>query len=214
MNELTRRLTTRRHFLAGAAAFTTAACASSQASDGRRNPDTRDGRGGYPGDEPVTDQYRQEEITGAVENFFGVTSQASAEVVERVFGDLGRPNAYIAGEEASAAIALGLRYGEGWLYRRNQEPVNVFWTGPSLGFDLGLNASKCFALVYNLTAIEDLFQRYPGAEGTYYFIAGIGVNYLRNRGVTIAPMRTGIGARAGINVGYLNFTRKREWVPL
>ena len=214
MNDLTRGLTTRRHLLAAAAALTAGACASSQPRAEPRQVDTRDGRSGYPADEPVTDEYRQDEISGAVENFFGVTSQASAEVVERIFGDLGRPNAYIAGEEASAAVAVGLRYGEGWLYRRNKQPVNVFWTGPSIGFDLGLNASKCFALVYELGDVEDLFQRYPGAEGTYYFIAGIGVNYLRNSGVTIAPMRTGVGARAGINVGYLNFTREREWVPL
>ena len=60
---------------------------------GERNVDTRDGRSGYPADEPVTDEYRQEEITGG-RDFFGVTApQGAAEVVERVFGDPGRPNA-------------------------------------------------------------------------------------------------------------------------
>ncbi|MFT3811412.1 MAG: EipA family protein [Micropepsaceae bacterium] len=211
MEEIIRRLATRRALLTGAAAFTVAACTSSETG---RNVDTRDGRSGYPADEPVTQEYRQEEIQGAVENFFGVTAQASAEVVERIFGDLGRPNAYIAGEEAAAAVALGLRYGEGWLYRRGQQPRQVFWTGPSLGIDLGINASKVFTLVYDLQTVEQLFQRIPGVEGSYYFIAGIGVNYLRAGNVTLAPMRTGIGARAGVNVGYLNFTPEREWVPL
>lgn len=214
MNEPIRRILTRRTLLTGAAALAAAGCSTTTESRTRDEVDTRDGRDGYPGDEPVTDGYRQEEITGAVENFFGVTAQGAAEVVERVFGDLGQPNAYIAGEEASAAVALGLRYGEGWLYRRKREPVNVFWTGPTLGVDLGLNASKCFTLVYNLGAMEELFRRFPSVEGSYYFIAGIGVNYLRLDDVTLAPMRTGLGARIGLNVGYLNITPDREWVPL
>ena len=211
MDDLIRRLTSRRSVLTGVAALAAAACTSSSTG---REVDTRDGRSGYPADEPVTDQYRQEEITGAVENFFGVTSQGAAEVVERVFGDLGRPNAYIAGEEAALAVAAGLRYGEGWLYRRNKDPLQVFWTGPSVGFDVGANASKCFTLVYNLGSLDELFRRFPGAEGSYYFIAGIGVNYLRAGEVTLAPMRTGVGARAGVNIGYVNITREREWVPL
>jgi hypothetical protein len=211
MEEIIRRLATRRALLTGAAALTAAACTS---SDTGRNVDTRGGRTGYPADEPVTDEYRQEEITGAVENFFGVTAQASAEVVERIFGDLGRPNGYIAGEEASAAVALGLRYGEGWLYRRNQQPRQLFWTGPSLGVDLGINASKVFTLVYDLQTPEQIFQRFPGVEGSYYFIAGIGVNYLRAGNITLAPMRTGLGARIGVNVGYLNISPEREWLPL
>lgn len=211
MDDLIRRLTSRRSVLTGVAALAAAACTSSSTG---REVDTRDGRSGYPADEPVTDEYRQEEITGAVENFFGVTSQGAAEVVERVFGDLGRPNAYIAGEEAALAVAVGLRYGEGWLYRRNKDPLQVFWTGPSVGFDVGANASKCFTLVYNLGSLDELFRRFPGAEGSYYFIAGIGVNYLRAGEVTLAPMRTGVGARAGVNIGYVNITREREWVPL
>lgn len=206
MDDFMRRLTSRRSLLTGAAAVSLAACTSSNSSA----PPTND----YPADQPVTDEYRQEEITGAVANFFGTTAQGAAEVVERVFGDLGRPNAYIQGEEASAAIAVGLRYGEGWLYRRNAQPVRCYWTGPSIGFDLGANASKCFTLVYALRDVRDLFQRFPGVEGTYYFIAGIGVNYLRAGGMTLAPMRTGVGARAGVNVGYLNFTEDREWIPL
>lgn len=212
MEDILRRLATRRALLTGAAALTAAACTS---SDTGRNADvaaTNSARG-Y-GTENNDGTYREEEITGAVENFFGVTAQASAEVVERIFGDLGRPNAYIAGEEASAAVALGLRYGEGWLYRRSQQPRQIFWTGPSLGIDIGLNASKCFTLVYDLQTVEQLYQRIPGVEGSYYFIAGIGVNYQRAGNLTLAPMRTGLGARVGVNVGYLNYTPEREWVPL
>lgn len=207
MDDLIRRLTTRRNLLTGATAFALTACASGKSNE----PPPRDA---YPADEPVTSEYRQDEITDSVANFFGVTAKASAEVVERVFGDLGRPNAYIQGEEAAAAVVAGLRYGEGWLYRRQQEPIKIYWTGPSVGFDLGVNASKCFTLIYNLQRVSEMFQRFPGVDGSYYFIAGIGVNYLRDSGITLAPMRSGAGLRAGLNVGYLSFTEEREWVPL
>lgn len=209
MDDLMRRLTSRRSLLTGAATFTLVACTSSSETPPPQPP-TND----YPGDNKVTDEYREDEIVGSVANFFGTTSQGAAEVVERVFGDLGRPNAYIAGQEAGLAVAVGLRYGEGWLYRRNAQPVRCYWTGPSVGFDIGINASKCFTLVYDLRDVRDLFQRFPGVEGTYYFIAGIGVNYLRADGITLAPMRTGVGARAGVNVGYISMTDERQWVPL
>ena len=153
-------------------------------------------------------------FAGAAENFFGNTAQGTAEVVEKIFADLGRPNAYISGDEAGAAFVGGLRYGEGWLYRRDQEPIHMFWTGPSIGFDFGANAAKCFALVYNLRRVSELFQRFPGVEGSAYFIGGIGVNYLRAAGMTVAPMRSGAGIRLGASIGYLSFTEEREWVPL
>jgi len=204
MDDFLRRLTSRRHVLTGAAAFALTACAS-----GRSEPQQT-----YPGDDKLTSEYRQDEIAHAAEDFFGKTAQGTAEVVEKIFADLGRPNAYISGEEAGAAFVGGLRYGEGWLYRREQEPIHVFWTGPSIGFDFGANAAKCFALVYNLQRVSELFQRFPGVEGSAYFIGGIGVNYLRAAGMTVAPMRSGAGIRLGASIGYLSFTEEREWVPL
>jgi hypothetical protein len=134
-------------------------------------------------------------------------------VVEKIFGDLGKPNAYITGEEVSGAVAVGLRYGDGRLYRKGQGSVKVYWQGPSIGFDIGANASKSFTLVYNLGRTEEIYQRFPGVEGTYYFIAGIGVNYQRSGRISLAPMRTGVGVRAGVNAGYLSYSRERSWLP-
>ena len=68
-------------------------------------------------------------------------------------------------------------------------------------------------LVYNLDDTDRLFQRYPGVEGTAYFIAGLGVNYQRADDVTLAPIRSGVGLRAGANVGYLAYSRNRRWLP-
>jgi len=157
--------------------------------------------------------FSEDEITHSASDFFGVTTEAAAKAVERVFSDLGEPDAYIKGDEGSGAVVLGLRYGSGWLVRKGHEPVKVYWKGPSIGFDIGGNASKCFTLVYNLRDEDRLFQRYPGVEGSYYFIAGIGINYLRSDGVTLAPMRTGVGLRAGINAHYQVHTRHRDWFP-
>jgi hypothetical protein len=158
--------------------------------------------------------YGPDEITQSVSDFFGVTTEASAKAVERVFSDLGEPDGYIKGEEGSGAFIAGVRYGSGWLVRKGYEPVKVYWKGPSVGFDFGGNASKCFTLVYNLRDQHRLYQRFPGVEGSFYFIAGIGVNYMRSGGVTLAPMRTGVGLRAGVNAHYQVYSERRDWFPL
>ena len=159
------------------------------------------------------DTFNPDEITHAASDFFGLTTEAAAKAVQHVFKDQGQPDAYIKGDEGGGAFVVGLRYGEGWLVRKHFEPVKVYWKGPSVGFDVGGNASKFFALVYNLKRENRLYQRFPSAEGSYYFIAGIGVNYLRSGGVTVAPMRTGVGLRAGVNAGYLVFSQERDWFP-
>jgi hypothetical protein len=157
--------------------------------------------------------FSQNDIVVAASDFFGTTTAAVAKAVERIFAEQGLPDAYIKGDEGSGAIVVGLRYGSGWLIRKGRAPVKVYWQGPSVGFDLGANASKNFTLIYNLRRPERLFQKFPGVEGSYYFIAGIGVNYQRADGITLAPMRTGIGLRAGVNAGYLTYTREQSLNP-
>ena len=157
--------------------------------------------------------FSQNEVVQAASDFFGTTTAAVAKAVERIFAEQGLPDAYIKGDEGSGAIVVGLRYGSGWLIRKGHAPVKVYWQGPSVGFDLGVNASKNFTLVYNLRRPERLFQKFPGVEGSYYFIAGIGVNYQRAAGITLAPMRTGVGLRAGVNAGYLSYTREQTLNP-
>jgi hypothetical protein len=159
------------------------------------------------------DTYSEPEIVRIASDFFGMTTEAVARAVSRIFRDLGRPNAYIIGEEASGAIAVGLRYGSGHMNRKGYKRLKVYWQGPSIGFDIGANASKCFTLVYQIRRQEEIFQRYPGVEGTYYLIAGIGVNYQRSGRISLAPMRTGLGVRAGVNAGYLSYTRERNILP-
>jgi len=159
-------------------------------------------------------RYTADEITNAGANFFGITTEAMAKGVQHVFGDLGQPDAYIKGDEGSGAFVVGFRYGSGWLVRKSREPKEVFWRGPSVGFDVGGNASKCFTLIYNLREDDRLFQRFPGVEGSFYMVAGLGINYLRSGGVTLAPMRTGVGLRAGVNAHYQVYSNRRDWFPL
>ena len=162
----------------------------------------------------IDDQtFTQNEVVQAASDFFGTTTYAVAKAVEHIFHDQGLPDAYIKGDEGSGAFVVGLRYGSGWLIRKGHEPLKVYWQGPSIGFDVGGNASKNFTLIYNLRSADRLFQRFPGVEGSYYFVAGIGVNYQRADGITLAPMRTGVGLRAGVNAGYLAYTRERSWSP-
>jgi hypothetical protein len=163
--------------------------------------------------EDAANKFSQNEVVQAASGFFGTTTEAVAKAVQRVFADQGLPDAYIKGDEGSGAVVVGLRYGEGWLIRKNAAPEKVYWQGPSVGFDFGGNASKSFILIYNLGQSDRLFQKFPGIEGSYYFIAGIGVNYLRANNITLAPMRTGVGFRAGVSAGYLTFTRQATINP-
>ncbi|MEQ9171930.1 MAG: DUF1134 domain-containing protein [Rhodospirillales bacterium] len=159
------------------------------------------------------DTYSQEEIMAKARGFFGSTTKGLAEAIQKVFADKGQPNAVILGEEASGAIGIGLRYGEGMLERKAGGSHKVYWQGPSIGFDFGGNASKVFTLVYNLADTEALFQRYPGVDGSIYVVAGLGVNYQQAGEVIMAPIRTGVGLRAGASVGYLHYSKKHSWIP-
>ena len=157
--------------------------------------------------------YSSEEVIQAGSEFFEVGAGAMAMAVERVFADHGRPNGYIIGEEGSGAIGVGLRYGDGTLKRKGQADLRVYWQGPSIGFDVGGNASKVFTLVYNLPNDQAMFQRFPGVDGSAYLVAGIGVNYQQADNIVLAPMRSGVGLRLGANVGYLSYTRSRRLLP-
>lgn len=158
--------------------------------------------------------YSTQEIVDAGHNFFGKTTGGLAEAIETVFSQYGRPNAYIIGEEAAGSFFGGLRYGEGNIYPKYGGKQRIFWQGPTLGFDFGGNGSRVLALIYNLGTVEDLYQmRIAGVEGSAYVVGGFGVNYQRRDQLIIAPIRTGVGARLGINIGYLKYTPKPTWNP-
>ncbi|MBY0284601.1 MAG: DUF1134 domain-containing protein [Sphingomonas sp.] len=157
--------------------------------------------------------YQRKDLLSASEGVFGKGAQGLAGILEKVLRDQGEPNAYIAGREASGAFVVGLRYGSGILSHRVEGDRPIYWTGPSVGFDLGGNASKVFVLVYNLYDSQEIYRRFPEGEGHLYFVGGFSATYLRRGNTVLIPIRLGVGARAGVNIGYMKFSEKARWLP-
>ena len=160
-----------------------------------------------------SDTYDQDSVLKDAADFFGASTEGLAKVVEKAFKDHGRPNGYIKGEEASGAITVGLRYGNGTLQLKQGAGRRVYWQGPSIGFDLGGNASKVFVLVYHLPNAEKIFQRFPSVDGSFYYVGGVGINYQRRDKIVLAPIRLGVGLRAGASIGYMHYTPKKTLNP-
>lgn len=157
--------------------------------------------------------YRQDDVLSAAEGVFGKGAEGLARMIETILKDQGEPNAYVAGREAGGAVAIGLRYGSGKLFHKIEGERPIYWTGPSLGFDLGGSGAKTFILVYNLYNSQDVYKRFPGGEGVVYVVGGFNASYHRRGDVVVIPIRLGVGWRLGANVGYLKFTEKSSIIP-
>ena len=169
---------------------------------------------------------RRKRSSNSGHRFFGATSGGLATVIEKIFASYGLPNGYVLGEEGSGAIIGGLVYGEGTLYTKNAGDHKVFWQGPSVGWDFGGNGDRTMMLVYNLDDVSNLYDRFAGVAGSAYAVAGLGFNVLKNGNILLVPVRTGVGARLGVNIGYLKLTevadlesvltrhlQRRAWSP-
>jgi len=157
--------------------------------------------------------FREDDLIGAAEGVFGKGAKGLAMMIQDILKKQGQPNAYITGREAGGAFVVGVRYGSGTLHHKIEGERPVYWTGPSLGLDVGANAANTFVLVYNLDDSEDLFRRYGAGEGQAYFVGGFNVSYLRRGNIVVIPVRFGAGLRLGVNGGYMKFRRKQNWVP-
>ncbi|MET3589789.1 hypothetical protein ABID23_000876 [Bartonella silvatica] len=163
--------------------------------------------------DPNEPHYSLQEIIDSGHTFFGKTASGLAVAIQNIFSRYGYPNAYILGEEASGAFFAGLTYGEGKVFTKSYGYHKVFWQGPSVGWDFGGQGSRLMILIYDLNNINNLWGRYGGISGSAYLIAGVGFHVLKNKNVLLVPIRTGIGARLGINVGYLKLTPTPTWNP-
>lgn len=161
----------------------------------------------------ASETFKRDDLIGAGEDVFGKGAAGFGSIIEKILKEQGEPNAYIAGREAAGAFVIGLRYGSGVMTHKIEGQMPVYWTGPSVGFDVGGDANKVFVLVYNLYDTADLYRRFPAAEGRLYFVGGFAATYLRRGNVVLIPVRLGVGYRAGVNVGYMNFTQKSRWLP-
>jgi hypothetical protein len=157
--------------------------------------------------------YSVDEVVSAGSEFFGGVSGSLAQLVEDAASRFGLPNGYILGQTAGGAFIGGVRYGEGTLYTKNAGQYRVYWQGPSLGFDIGAEGSRTMMLVYNLPSVAAIYQRFPGVSGQAYLVGGLGMTVLTRGGIVVVPIISGIGARVGVNVGYLKFTDQPTWNP-
>jgi len=174
------------------------------AAQAAAEPASRDDRPG---------EFSSDELIRSGHRFFGSISRGLAQIVEHATKQWGRPNGYILGQEASGAFIGGLRYGEGTMYTRNAGDLKVFWQGPSLGLDAGADGDRTMMLVYNLPATRAIFRRFGGMDGSAYLVGGLGMTALTTDGIVVVPIRSGLGARLGLNVGYLKFTDRATWNP-
>lgn len=161
----------------------------------------------------ASSHYSGQEVIDAGHRFFGATSGNLAAAFEKAFARYGLPNGYILGEEASGAFIGGLRYGEGYLYTKNAGDHKVFWQGPSIGWDYGGDGNRTMMLVYHLPNVDALYERFYGVSGSAFLVGGVGVTALTRQGVHLVPIRTGVGARLGVNVGYLKLRRTPKLNP-
>jgi len=158
-------------------------------------------------------QYTMQEIVDAGHGFFGSTTGGLAKVMEQAFKRYGLPNGYILGQEGAGSFVLGATYGEGELYTKNAGQHTLFWQGPSIGLDYGGQGSRVMMLVYELPKVKSIYNRFGGISGQAYVVAGFGMTVLKHKNVLIVPIRTGVGARLGVNVGYLKMTPQATWNP-
>jgi len=197
----------RRTMIIAGLASMAGGCATARTQQEEQEPPRQGPRAGQ------ADTYSRDEMVDRISDYLRVTAESAAATTEKLFKDNGRPTGYIAGEEAAGAVGVGLRYGRGLLYMKQRDTIEVFWQGPSLGFDLGGNASRVFTLCYNLQYPDAIFRRFPGVEGSAYVVGGLGVNYQKADDITLAPTRVGVGVRLGANVGYLSYSRTRHLLP-
>lgn len=159
------------------------------------------------------DRFSATELVRIGSDFFGQVSGGLANLVQQAASSYGLPNGYILGETAGAAFIGGVRYGEGTLFTRNAGSHKVYWQGPSLGFDFGAEGSRVMMLVYNLPSVDAIYQRFGGVSGQAYLVGGLGMTVLAGHGIVVVPIISGVGARVGLNLGYLKFTSRPTWNP-
>jgi hypothetical protein len=166
-----------------------------------------------PSARPDAEGFSIDEIVAASHGVFGKVSANVARVLEHTFSKSGRPSAYILGQETGGAFIAGLRYGSGTLYMRTGQSMPIYWHGPSLGADVGAQGAATLFLVYKAQQLEDVLASYTGIEGSAFVVGGVGVTYMSNGRIDMAPIRSGLGLRVGANIGYVRFTQKPTWNP-
>lgn len=157
--------------------------------------------------------FSSRELVDSGHSFFGNVSRGLALTIEEATRRWGEPTGYILGQEASGAFIGGLRYGEGKLFMRGGRGEKIYWQGPSVGFDVGGEGARQMMLIYNLQATPEMYKRFLELDGSAYVVAGFGMSAAVADNVTVVPIRSGVGLRLGVSLGYLKFSDAPTWNP-
>ncbi len=161
------------------------------------------------------DTFTSAEVLKAISDLGGDMSSDMAKVVESVFAQNGRPTGVIVGKEAQGAFIIGYRKGSGKLLAKGQtaaQAQSLAWHAPSIGFNVGASASRVTILVYGARNTDQLMDRFTSIQGSYHFIAGAAVSYLRSSldmtdktAISLAHVSVGLGLDAGVALESLTF---------
>lgn len=159
--------------------------------------------------------FTSDEVLKAISDLGGDVSQDMAKVIESVFARSGRPSAVIVGKEMQGSFIIGYRKGSGKLLAKGQaasQAQALSWHAPSIGFNVGGSASRVTILVYGARNSDQLMDRFTSIQGSYHFIAGAAVSWLRSTldmtdkaAVTLAHVSVGVGLDAGVALESLTF---------
>ena len=68
-------------------------------------------------------------------------------------------------------------------------------------------------LVYNLDDVDSLYSASSALPARPMWSPASASTCMKNGNVLLVPIRTGVGARLGVNVGYLKLTEAPTWNP-
>lgn len=161
--------------------------------------------------------YSEKEVLQAIADLGGNISGGVADVIATVFKESGRPSGVIVGEEAQGAFIVGYRQGRGKLSFKSSGPARakpLVWRAPSVGFNVGASLNKVTILVYNTDDYERLLQTFVSVQGSYHFVVGGGITYLREdlgvddkKKISLAHVAVGVGFDAGVAIEGLTFRK-------
>lgn len=161
--------------------------------------------------------YSEKEVLQAIADLGGNISGGVADVIATVFKESGRPSGVIVGEEAQGAFIVGYRQGRGKLSFKSSGPAQakpLVWRAPSVGFNVGASLNKVTILVYNTDDYERLLRTFVSIQGSYHFVVGGGITYLREdlgvddqKKVSLAHVAIRVGFDAGVAIEGLTFRK-------
>ena len=157
--------------------------------------------------------FSAEEIKTAGHRFFGSVSKGLASAIEYTFQRAlaGRTAIFSARKRGRHHRRTALRRGGALHQRRGRaSPLLARPSGRLRPRRRGLqDHGPCL----QSPGPREIYSAFAGVDGSAYLVGGVGVTFLADSHVILAPIRSGLGLRLGANIGYLKYTREPTWNP-